>query len=98
MNRPTKQKDTRKMTNDKYTQDGGMDLDERIELLEDARESIDQAIRLIKGAIGDTGISDYAESYVLPTLTMCARSDHWYLGRQRGNIDDLITMLNGNEE
>jgi len=86
------------MTNDKYTQDGGMDIDERIELLEDARESIDQAISLIKDAIGDTDIYDYAHSYVLASLTMCARSDHMYLGRQPGNIDELIAALEGDDQ
>ncbi|NDJ76981.1 MAG: hypothetical protein GYB65_12065 [Chloroflexi bacterium] len=67
--------------------------DERIEMLEDARDTLDTAIDLIKQAVDGTGLDNLARAYIIPTLIMSARSDHAYLGSQTANIDELIDAL-----
>lgn len=58
--------------------------------LEDARESLRQAIDLIRAAVRGTPVEDYAEAYIIPTLVMCQGESHAYLGSQPANIDELI--------
>ncbi len=70
-----------------------MDTQERIELLEDARESIDQAVGLIRQAIEGTKLEDYVEAYVIPALVLCARRESEYLGQQPANIDEVIERI-----
>lgn len=66
---------------------------ERIVLLEEARECLNEAIDLIKQAVQGTSLEDRAESYVLPSLTMCASDEHDYLGSQPCNIAEMIQAL-----
>jgi len=75
-----------------------MDTYERIELLEDAREHLQQALDLIRQAVDDTPVEDYARAYIIPTLVMAARSEHEYLGSQPANIDELIRAFEGADE
>ena len=75
-----------------------MDTTERIELLEDAREHLQQALDLIREAVDDTPVEDYARAYIIPTLVMAARSEHEYLGSQPANIDELIRAFEGADE
>ena len=75
-----------------------MDTYERIELLEDAREHLQQALDLIREAVDDTPVEDYARAYIIPTLVMAARSEHEYLGSQPANIDELIRAFDGADE
>ena len=72
-----------------------MDTYERIELLEDAREHLQQALDLIREAVDDTPVEDYARAYIIPTLVMAANSEHEYLGSQPANIDELIRAFEG---
>ena len=75
-----------------------MDTTERIELLEDAREHLQQALDLIRQAVDDTPVEDYARAYIIPTLVMAANSEHEYLGSQPANIDELIRAFEGADE
>jgi len=75
-----------------------MDTTERIELLEDAREHLQQALDLIREAVDDTPVEDYARAYIIPTLVMAAHSEHEYLGSQPANIDELIRAFEGADE
>ena len=74
------------------------DIHDRIEGLEDARESLRQAIDLIRAAVRGTPAEDYAEAYIIPTLAMCQGENHAYLGSQPANIDELIRALEGADE
>jgi len=75
-----------------------MDTHERIEMLEDAREHLQQALDLIRQAVDDTPIEDFARAYIIPTLVMAARSEHEYLGSQPANIDELIRAFEGADD
>lgn len=70
---------------------------ERIEMLEEAREAIKGAVQLIRLAIEGTGMVDYAEAYVIPSLLMCAGSQA-YLGGQPANVDELIESFSSEDE
>jgi len=75
-----------------------MTNDERIEMLQDAQQLIDEAIEAIRGAIRGTEVEPGAEAYVLPTLQMCASAEHEYLGSQPYNLDELIRALSGADD
>jgi hypothetical protein len=68
-------------------------VDERLEMLEDARTHLQEAIRLVRAATAGTREEARADAYLIATLQMCAGSDHCYLGRQPANIDELLDAL-----
>ncbi len=55
---------------------------ERLDRLDEARECIDQAVRLIREATRGTDEERRTDAYIIPTLKMCAGNDHEYLGSQ----------------
>jgi hypothetical protein len=66
---------------------------ERVDLLEDARESIFQAVELIRQATEDTPAWGRVRSYLVPALEMAAREGHQWLGSNQANIDAVIADL-----
>ncbi|WP_119069238.1 hypothetical protein [Aggregatilinea lenta] len=66
---------------------------ERLDMLEEAREYLEQAIHLIRDATRNTGEEDRAEVYIIPTLAMCVGNDHEYLGSQPYNVEELYEAL-----
>lgn len=68
-------------------------LGERLDMLEEARTHIREAIRLVRAATADTREEARADAYLIATLKMCAGGDHGYLGRQPANIDELLEAL-----
>ncbi len=70
-----------------------LDLQERLELLEEARKAIYEAADLIEQAVWNTELEAFAASYVIPALKMAASRDHEYLGSQPANIDELIAGI-----
>ena len=75
-----------------------MDQQERIDMLYEAQEYLEEAIQLIKGAVRGTDSQSYAESYVIPTLIMAKTEDHGYLGSQPANLDELIQAMDGSDD
>jgi hypothetical protein len=65
---------------------------ERIDLLEEAYDSLEQAIANIRRAVRGTGLEAGANAYLLPTLIMSLSDDHEYLGHQ-SNVAELIQAL-----
>lgn len=80
-----------------YPKDTNMDTHERIEMLEEAREHLEEAIQLIKGALRGTQVDNYARAYIIPSLIMAASENHAYLGSQPANIDELIDTLESDD-
>lgn len=68
---------------------------DRLALLEDAHEGLQQVIATIRKAISGTDMEARAESYILPSLRMCLDDHHSYLGGQPCNIEEMIQALNG---
>ncbi len=66
---------------------------ERLDRLDEARECIEQAVRLIREATRGTDEERRADAYVIPTLKMCAGNDHEYLGSQPYNVEELYEAL-----
>jgi hypothetical protein len=70
-----------------------VDYVEKIELLEEAQEKINEAVDLIREAVEDTDCESGAVAYVIPSLIMCATKEHGYLASQSYNCDELIKSL-----
>lgn len=66
---------------------------ERLDKLDEARECIEEAVRLIREATRGTDEERRANAYVIPTLKMCAGNDHEYLGSQPSNVEELYEAL-----
>ncbi|HML22104.1 MAG TPA: hypothetical protein PKD09_10660 [Aggregatilinea sp.] len=66
---------------------------ERLDMLEEARTHIQEAIRLVRTATAGTREEARADAYLISTLQMCTGNPHGYLGRQRANIDELLESL-----
>ncbi|HML22106.1 MAG TPA: hypothetical protein PKD09_10670 [Aggregatilinea sp.] len=66
---------------------------ERLDMLDEARGYIDEAVRLIREATRGTTEEAGARAYVIPTLKMCAGNDHEYLANQPYNIEELRAAL-----
>jgi hypothetical protein len=64
-----------------------------IELLQDAQELLREAIRLIELATTNTDADVTADAYTIPTLKVLCDNDHDYLGRNPGNLEDLIELV-----
>jgi len=54
---------------------------ERVELLEEARECINEAIDKIQEAMKRTVKAEKVKGYVIPSLKMCVSKDYGYLSR-----------------
>jgi hypothetical protein len=70
-----------------------MDIEDRIDLLEEARGYIEDAIALIKEALKGTDLYDAAERYIIASLEMCSYAKTRWAGKQPYNIDELIEEL-----
>lgn len=75
------------------TEDRKLGRGERLDMLEEAREYLEQVLHLIRKATRGTGEEDRADAYLIATLQMCAGSEHCYLDRQPANIDELLDAL-----
>jgi hypothetical protein len=67
-----------------------LDLQERLELLEEARNAILEAAEWIEQAVDETELEAFAASYIIPALKMAASAEHEYLGqpaRQHRRVD-----------
>lgn len=67
-----------------------MDNQSRIELLEDAFESLEEAISMIDTATRGSAVADKARMYIVPHL------QSWLGTTQIGSIPDLIAELEDN--
>jgi hypothetical protein len=65
---------------------------DRIDLLEEAYDFLEQAITNVRRAVRGTELEAGAKAYLLPTLIMSLSDDHEYLGQQ-SNIAELIQAL-----
>jgi hypothetical protein len=75
------------------TEDQDLERSERLDKLDEAREYIEEAVRLIREATRGTSEENRAEAYVIPTLKMCAGNDHEYLANQPYNVEELHAAL-----
>ena len=66
---------------------------ERVELLEEARECINEAIDKIQAAMKGTGEVERVSGYVIPSLKMCASENHGYFSKKPANIDELLRAI-----
>lgn len=69
-----------------------MDTNERIALLEEAQELMQEAVEKVEQAIRGTGIERRAEAYTLARMKIIANPNHGYLTADEG-IHDLIEDL-----
>lgn len=70
-----------------------MNVNERIELLEDAQDMLRQAADMIHTAIDSTSLSDSADAYLIPAIDMAVDSDHQWLGSNQFTVQDAIDAL-----
>lgn len=62
---------------------------EKLDMLEEAREHLQQAIELIKGVFPD---DEYVKAYIIDQLRIRAGGDHGFLSGDL-SIDDLIERV-----
>lgn len=69
------------------------EIQEKINLLEEARTLIEEAITKIEDAVSNTDEEHRAEAYIIPSLKMCCYNETGYLGSQPSNIEELIDSI-----
>lgn len=70
--------------------DTGLEIYEKVDMLEEAREHLQQAIELIEGVFPDDA---YVKAYMIDHLRIRAGGDHGFLSNDL-NIDSLIDRVN----
>jgi len=74
-----------------------VELNKKIEALEDAKEQLQEVIELIEDAVKGTTLASRAEAYIIPSLKMCLGQGHGYLGSQPCDIDEMIKDMDDEE-
>jgi hypothetical protein len=68
---------------------------EAVEILKEAQIELDEVIQKIRDGVRDTPVGGTFHAYTLPSLSMIAHEeDHQFMGREMGNLDDLMRELN----
>lgn len=68
---------------------------EAVEILKEAQIELDEVIQKIRDAVRDTPVGGTFHAYTLPSLSMISHlEDHQFMGREMGNLDDLMRELN----
>lgn len=74
-----------------------MENTERIDILMDAQEKINEAVELIRDAVRGSGEANRVDAYLIPALEMAASSQHGWLGSNPCSIDKVIETLSEDE-
>jgi hypothetical protein len=74
------------------------ELDRRVCLLEEAQESLNEAIDKIEEAVKGTNCENGVDAYVIPSIKMCINKQHGYLASQPYNCEEIIESLENEEE
>lgn len=74
-----------------------LETDERVALLEEAQELMQEAVEKVEQALQGTGLLRRAEAYTLARMKIIADPNHGYLTHDEG-IHDLIEDLKQEDE
>lgn len=74
------------------------EIQERVDLLVEARELIEEAVSKIQEAVADTPEESRADAYIIPSLEMCCYEKTGWLGKQPSNIEEMIEALQEKEK
>lgn len=74
------------------------EIQEKVKLLKEARELIEEAVDKISKAVIGTSEEHRADAYIIPALEMCCYEKTDWLGSQPSNIEELIKALQEEDE
>ena len=70
---------------------------ERIEMIEEARQLVREAMELLTDAVDGTDADSTFNSYTVPTVEVLIENEHQWLANNSGNLDNLIEEIENEE-
>ena len=71
---------------------------ERINMINEARQLMVEAMSLLTDAVEDTAADTPFNAYTVPTIEVLIQSEHQWLASNSGNLDALISLIEDGDE